>query len=499
MTSTFHGLEVARRALFTQQSALYTTGHNIANANTEGYSRQRVNFVQTSAFPAPGRNRPEIPGQLGTGVKAGQIERVRDKFLDYQYRIENNRNGYWGVRADALRRMEDIMNEPTEAGLGKVMDQFWESLQDLATHPEDEGARRVVLQRATAVADTFVYLHQSLTNVQGELRNQLEKESLKVNSILQQINELNDQISRIEPNGYLPNDLYDQRDLLIDQLSEFVNITVTYEPSGGNSLDTAMGKAVIILNDENGQPLTDSNGDEIKLITENNELNSIKVNFSNGTIDSIEIGEMDSSGNITNPIETYQANNFPSLGAFKGLIESHDDIFGVKVNELNDLARAVIDGFNAVHQLGFDLDGNGGQPFFGGTDAASIEVLITDAREIAASSSGAPGDGVHAIELANVRITGLVGTTNTSIQKFYEGIIGEIGVMAQEANRMASNSEILRQSVENNRQSVSGVSLDEEMTNMIKFQHAYNAAARNMTVVDEMLDRIINQMGIVGR
>src|SRR5690606_14075306 len=186
--------------------------------------------------------------------------------------------------------MEDIMNEPSDAGLGRVMDQFWESLQDLATHPEDEGARRVVLQRATAVADTFVYLHQSLTNVQGELRNQLEKESLKVNSILQQINELNDQISRIEPNGYLPNDLYDQRDLLIDQLSEFVNITVTYEPSGGNSLDTAMGKAVIILNDENGQPLTDSSGDEIKLITENNELNSIKVNFSNGTIDSIEIG-----------------------------------------------------------------------------------------------------------------------------------------------------------------------------------------------------------------
>ncbi|MGM8215199.1 flagellar hook-associated protein FlgK [Bacillaceae bacterium W0354] len=497
MTSTFHGLEVARRALFTQQSALYTTGHNIANANTEGYSRQRVNFEQTSAYPAPGRNRPEIPGQLGTGVKAGQIERIRDTFLDYQYRIENNKAGYWGARADALGRMEDIMNDPSEAGFGKVMDQFWESIQVLATHPEDEGARKVVLQRATAVTDTFNYLHKTLTGVQGEIRNQLDKDGLKVNSLLSQIQELNDQIGRIEPNGYLPNDLYDKRDVLIDELSQYVDITVDYEPSGGRALDTAMGKAVIILNGANGEP----HSDDIKLIDENNDVKGIQVTFdnTNGTINQVLIGALDKDGKVASADHTIAPGNFPSQGALKGLIESHDDIYATKITELDDLAEAFIDEFNRVHGLGTDLDGNAGQDFFGGTGAASISVIINNAREIAASADGYPGDGSHALELAKVRNTGLVGATNTSIQKFYEGMIGEIGVMAQEANRMVGNSEILRQSVEANRQSVSGVSLDEEMTNMIKFQHAYNAAARNMTVVDEMLDRIINQMGIVGR
>ena len=139
MSSTFHGLETAKRGLMTQQSALYTTGHNISNANTPGYTRQRVNFEQTEPFPAASKNRPQIPGQFGTGVKAGAIQRIRNHFIDDQYRNENSKLAYWDARSELLSQMENIMNEPTEEGLANTMDQFWTSLQDLAVQPQDSG------------------------------------------------------------------------------------------------------------------------------------------------------------------------------------------------------------------------------------------------------------------------------------------------------------------------------------------------------------------------
>ncbi|GEL78711.1 flagellar hook-associated protein FlgK [Tenuibacillus multivorans] len=519
MPSTFHGLEVARRALFTQQSALHTTGHNIANANTEGYSRQRVVFEQTSPFPAPGRNRPEIPGQIGTGVQAGQVERIRDEFLDFQYRNENNKNGYWGSRAEALSRMEDIMNEPTDQGLGAAMNQFWEGLQDVATNPEDEGARRVAQQRGVALADSFNYLNQKLTEVQGEFESQMDTAGNDINSLLTEIQKVNDQIGRVEPNGYLPNDLYDKRDNLIDQLSGLVNVSVDYVDSGGNSKDTAMGKAVVTLADENGDPIQNG-GNPIDLINASNEMTGIDVEFGQvegqNVVTGFNFGNVDDEGNVDNVEFNLGPEQFTSTGSLRGMMEANGyenaageatGIYSEKIKDLNLVATEMVEAFNTQHQAGFDLNGDAGRAFFevdtNQNSAATIRVnqdIKDDASLIAASSrADEPGNGENAIELADVREEPIADLEDKSVQKFYEGMIGELGVQAQEANRMADNSQMLRQSVQNNRESVSGVSLDEEMANMIKFQHAYNAAARNMTTVDEMLDRIINQMGIVGR
>ena len=224
--STFHGLETAKRGLFAQQQALYVTSHNIANANTPGYSRQVLNMVPTDPFPAPGLNRPQIPGQMGTGVKADSIQRVRDSFLDTQYQNENNKLGYWASRSDALSKMEDIMNEPTDNGLSAVMGEFWQSLHDLSIYPENEGTRQVVFQRGQSVVDTFHYLSDSLTTIQKDIGNEIGINLQDINSILKQIGDINRQIGEVEPHGYLPNDLYDQRDLLVDQLSKQLNIKV---------------------------------------------------------------------------------------------------------------------------------------------------------------------------------------------------------------------------------------------------------------------------------
>src|SRR5690625_390149 len=159
--STFHGLEMAKQTLFAQQSALYTTGHNIANAHTPGYSRQRVNFQAARPFPVPAMNRPDIPGQIGTGVEISAVQRVRHAFLDAQFRSENSRFNHWDTKANALTRMERLLNEPSDTGLSKTMDLFWQSLQDLATHPDQPGARSVVAERGQSMTDTFNYLAKS--------------------------------------------------------------------------------------------------------------------------------------------------------------------------------------------------------------------------------------------------------------------------------------------------------------------------------------------------
>ncbi|MDC3416126.1 flagellar hook-associated protein FlgK [Aquibacillus salsiterrae] len=543
MVSTFNGLEVAKRALFTQQSALYTTSNNIANANTEGYTRQRVNFEQTGAFPPASRNRPQIPGQVGSGVQAGSIERVRDQFLDVQYRGENSKLGYFDSRADALKQMEGIMNEPSDQGLSKTLDQFWQSLQDVSVNPEDAGARSVVTQRGIAVAETFNYLSDSLQGVKTDLQNELNISATETNSLINQINNVNQQIGTIEPNGYLPNDLYDERDRLIDQLSTLVDIKVTYTKSDGQANPIAIGKASIELINANGQPtglkLVDVKNDEPDVI------NEMYINFdSNNNMESMILYNPNDLAAINtdpdNPktpedidpslVKTIPGSEITNVanfsnGKMKALVEMNGYVEGTEVkgvfndmlSDLDKLAYEFVEAFNLQHSKGADLAGNTGvdsnqastvNDFFnqlsgesGAAGRISVnEAIINDSDLIAASSNGDSGDGLNAKNLAGVMRESLTGLgNNTSIKSYYASMVGEMGVDAQESLRMVNNATVLRQQVEENRQSVSAVSLDEEMTNLIKFQQAYNAAARSMTTVDEMLDRIINNMGLVGR
>lgn len=549
MTSTFFGLETAKRGMSTQQNALYVTGHNIANANTPGYSRQRVNFVQTTPYPEVGMNRAMIPGQMGTGVTAGTVERIREGFLDIQYQSENNKFGYWQSRAQSLSQMEDIMNEPSKNGLAAVLGEFWQSLQDLSTYPENEGTRRVVLQRAQSVVDTFHYVHESLTSIQNNIGSEIENNLQEINSILKQIGDLNRQIGAVEPNGYLPNDLYDQRDLLVDQLSNYLNVKVEKYPSGGNDLDIAEGIYDI--------KMVGSDGSELKLVTGSDYL-TLGFQGTNGFLSTKVTGPItainvfDSEGKISKGTISFANSDEEvtfSSGELRGLIESygfqvtkadgttvHKGIYPDMLDDLDKLAFTFANVFNAIHAKGYNLDGSlGTDQFFefpSTTDknnysGASEDIKLSEnlkpndiaaSTKIDASGKVEAGDGKNALNLGNISSMLLSGTNQTlegltdsidltefsailngTINSFYEGMIGQLGVDALQANRLASNSQVLADSVDNNRQSVSSVSLDEEMTNMIKFQHAYNAAARQITMIDEMLDKIINGMGVVGR
>ncbi|MBM7606245.1 flagellar hook-associated protein 1 FlgK [Metabacillus crassostreae] len=519
MTSTFYGLETAKRGMFTQQSALSTTAHNVANANTAGYTRQRVNFVPTEPYPPVSKNSPNIPGQLGTGVKAGTVERVREGFLDIQYRNENNKLGYWDNRANALEKMEEIMNEPSDTGLSITMDRFWQSLQDLALDPTNAGARSVVRERGVALADTFNYLSTSLQSVQGDLKNELDISVKEINSLGTQISNINKQISEIEPHGYLPNDLYDERDRLIDQLSSLANIKVTNTASGGNAIAIAEGSVTIELVDDNGKSLGTLVDGSYKRANEF----KIGYNADNGLVESVILGstkmdvlKFNSTGKISSLIDsygyTYESNNTVFE---KGL-------FPDMVGKLDTMAFEFAKQFNDTHREGWSIEdyNNGAQTpvdffSFGGTtltDTKGASLLLQVSQDIINSTDHIAaaypnstgnvtiGNSANAIRLAEVKnSTVRIGNDTTTFQNYYEGIIGGMAVDAQEAERLTTNSQTLKDSVDTRRQSISAVSLDEEMTNMIQFQHAYNASARMITMQDEILDRIINGMGLSGR
>ncbi|MCM3791475.1 flagellar hook-associated protein FlgK [Domibacillus indicus] len=520
MRSTFMGLETAKRGMFTQQSALYTTGHNISNANTPGYSRQRVNFQTTTPYPAVGLNRPNIPGQMGTGVEAGSVQRIRDAFVDVQYRNENNKLGYWSERADALTKVEDIINEPSEQGLAKTFNELWDSLQTLGGSPTNDGARSVVIERLQSVTETFNYMYDSLKAMKDDYGNQLDVTEKAVNSILSQINDVNQQIKETEPNGYLPNDLYDKRDALVDELSQYVNISVERVPNGGNSLPIAEGTYKIFLADENGTATTNElvNGEgytQLDIQTDGDKVTQIV--FASYTKDGAAGGNAYSGTAAISG--TKDAVTF-SRGEIRALIEAYGYSDGTKtvgmysnmLSDLNTLAEAFVSEFNEVNSAGKRIDGTTPGAILEITDTAnaagSIQLVAgITGKDIGASSNGEAGDGTNAYNLANIFtdksliVTDSTTTpvTTTSINEFFESVIGRLGVDSQQASRTATNVEVLRTSAETNRNSISAVSLDEEMTNLIQFQHAYNGAARMITVVDEMLDKIINGMGTGGR
>jgi flagellar hook-associated protein 1 FlgK len=506
------GLETNKRGLYTQQSGLYTTGHNISNANTLGYSRQRVNMQATAGFPGVGLNTPTMPGFLGTGVAAGSIQRIRDGFVDQQFRQESNKLGYWESRSKAISQMEDVLAEPSAYGLQQSLSDFWQSLQTLAANPENGGARAVVVQRGEAVADSFNYMHKSLSEIQTNLGKEIGVSTKNINSILKQIGELNKQIAEVEPNGFMPNDLYDARDVLLDELSAYVPIEVSYEKSGGRALAIAEGTVTVKIKTD-GEPIT---------VVQKNSYSKLTPEGTGGTdSEGNPIGDMKGFTISGGPVEvnTLDVNDMQLAGSLKSLANSYGyvDRAGVikglypeMLAKLDKMADAFMKAFNEVHASGQPLPTPEGQPtkekvedFFEGSGASGIKIVDAiqkdPSRINASSAAGEVGNAENAKKLGDVLFKPLGDLEGSNIQTYYSGVIGELGVQGEQAVKMSLNSATLLGAVSNRRDSISSVSLDEEMTDMIRFQQAYNASARMITVMDETLDKIINGMGVVGR
>ncbi|WP_199749303.1 flagellar hook-associated protein FlgK [Exiguobacterium sp. SH0S7] len=500
MGSTFMGLETARRSLTTHQWALQATGNNIANASNPGYSRQRLTLGMTEQLSVNFGGTKA--GQFGTGVRGETLARIRDLMIDQQYRDETVKNSFYATKQAAFGRMEDIINEPSENGLAKSLDMFWGALQDLSVNPDDTGARSVVRQRAMTLAETFNYMSSSLTKVQDDLKSEADVVIKKVNDLLTKISDVNRQIGDSEPLGVLPNELYDERDRYMDELAQYVEFErkpVDYlnGETRGNSQRMAEGRIDIVVNigtkaAPNNVTLVDAIGGGV------------------GKFDGLEL--TDAAGAVT-PLTHADIPN----GKLKALVEMYgesgsegiDGAFTVMLKDLDEMALQFATAFNSAHSGNMDATGAAGtnQFFENITSAAEITVgddIMKNLDLIAASKDGNIGDGSGALALADLKnqalaFTGGSVTTNSSIGKYYQNVIGNMAVQASQSGSLAKSTFALMASSDQRRQSVSAVSLDEEMTMMIQYQHAYNAAARNITAVDEMLDKIINGMGVVGR
>lgn len=488
MTSTFHGLEVNKRGLFAQQTALNTTAHNVSNANTEGYTRQRVNLEATNAIPVPGLNTSTTAGQLGTGVQATEIQRMREIYLDNQYRSQNKHYGYYEAKQSGLSQIESILNEPSDNGLQSVMDKFWQSWEDLSQNPQEASTRSVVVERGMAVSDTFSALYTQLSELQNNMDEELKAKVQDINSIATQIADLNSQINKLVPSGYQPNDLYDKRDLLIDKLSKLADTQIT---------NAANGMVNVTID---GQPLVTEQTATAMLATENPATGLADISLGGAAFT-------------------------PKSGALAGVYEARSVDIPNMMNKLDILAANFTRELNNVHREGISLtDIKAGStaksdiPFFvdaedpskDPTGASKIQInpLITgnlDNIATAKTVNPATGDGSNALDISKIKyksisITNADGTiaATTSLDDYYRYTISDLGTQTQETQRQAENTEMMTAQIESQRQSVSGVSIDEEMAEMIKFQSAYSASARMMTTVDEMLDKIINGMGKVG-
>ncbi|MDD2586991.1 MAG: flagellar hook-associated protein FlgK [Syntrophomonadaceae bacterium] len=501
MRATFMGLEMGKRSIMAQQTALDVTGHNLSNANTVGYTRQEANLVTTRPYHTPMLTGNSKVGQLGTGVDVADIRRLRDDFVDGQIRNENKTAGYWDSLENSLAKIEVILNEPSDNGLRGVMDAFWMSWQDLSAHPESEAVRSVVAQRGMALADAINHTDRQLTELKEDLNATVKVKVDEINSIALQLKDLNQQILSIKIAGKQPNDLLDKRDLLIDQLSEIVDVQVSED--NRTSMVTVQLGGRNLVQDVYYNPLdVKSDTEGMHMVTWQDT--GVKASISSGELR----GVLDARGKTLDEA---------SPSEYKELIPN-------LMEQLNILAKTIVVKTNDLHRQGYSLNNHktypDGKDFFNMPDpnienwAEFMQVsdaIVNDVKNIAAATeptweNGTKvnfGDGSNALKIAQLKHD-LNDNDDSMIQNitnddYWRSITAEIGVKSQEAIRMAKNQKVLLSQLESKRQSVSGVALDEEITNMIKFQHAYNASSRYITTIDETLDVIINRMGIVGR
>lgn len=556
MRSTFGGIEIAKRSLFAHQTALQTTSHNVANANTEGYTRQVVNLTASRPMEAVGLSRSNTPGQIGTGVEFDSIKRIREGFLDKQFRNENRELGNWEIRAETLEKLEAIYNEPSEYGIRTVIENFWNAWQVMSQEPESTTARAALKEASIAMVDAFNHASRQLDELNADLTENIDVKAREANSILNQVARLNDEIFRIEGLGNDANDLRDQRDLLVDNLSKMINVTVT-ETAGG--YDLSLGANVLVQ----GATVLSHIGLTTAASPDNLQVLGLESAYDNGTLSSGEIYGMFVSRNnyvasykyqldsmvgalvegdvtITIPAGSVLPQRLPAGTVLNGQTYTGTETLSDNQRILTSDTKITVKGLNGIHGLGYTLESppRSGIPFFtlkeGTTafNAGSIAVnpnilsktvnitsslrvetelvggVMTIKRDALGNEIAVQGNNALALAVSDMReakinfdptSTGIPMLASGTFEDFFRAVVGQLGTQAHEANRQAANQKILVSQVEGRRQSVSGVSLDEEMANMIKFQHAYNAAARAMTTFDEVLDKVINQMGVVGR
>lgn len=449
------GLNVAMRALLTHQRSVDTVSHNIANATTPGYSRQRV---RQAAIPGTG-----VPGDSGGGAVNLGAERVRNAFLDFQLRDGAQTLGRYEARARSLAQAELALGEPGESGLRAMLGNFFNAWRDLANEPESGAARAAVVQAGGTVAAAARRIHDSLVTLRQQADQELTVMTSEVNAITKRVSELNQQIVLARAQGGDAPDLSDERDRLVDRLSELMDVTYREDATGSMSL--FVGGSTLV---------TGPRSRELAAVPNVLNSNFVDITFvDNGTQLAVQDGQV------------------------RGLLDQRDSDLPGRIADLNTLLGQIVVDVNAAHAAGYALDGSTGRPFFSGTDASDVAVdaaLVANPNLVAAATAagGVPGDGSNAAVISDLEYARTLLAGTASYGDFYAGFVSSIGVATREQESLLESQALVLDQLDQMRQGASGINLDEEMIQLMEYQRSYEAAARMVSIFDEMLDIVIN-------
>jgi flagellar hook-associated protein 1 FlgK len=432
---TLQGLQTALSGLMANQEALDVTGNNIANSNTEGYSRERAVLQTNQPIVIPAISPLTGAGaQLGTGVSVATIARVRNEYLDAQFRTQSSALSGASTQSEELTQAQATFNEPSSSSIAGQLSTFWSAWSSLANSPTSEAAKQGVVAAGTQLVDALHEVSAQLSAIGSQANEQykaLTGPTGEVQDDAEQIAQLNGQIKLAEEAGQQPGEMLDRRDLLLDKLSSLAQVTVVKQPDGADTV---------------------SFGDAAKPLVE---------------------------GTTVNWPQTLTESAGGRLGALLGLTGPTGALASYQT-ALDNVASTLASTVNALHTS---------TPFFSGATAATLKVAVTAAQVQTSSTKDAGGNDV-AQAIAALR--------GGAAEQSYASLVEQVGAGVQAAQDDQSNLQTTVTAINNQRQSVSGVSLDEEMTNLISFQRGYQASARTLTAMDSMLETLIEHTGVAG-
>ncbi len=446
--------DISIRSMSAYQQAMDTTSHNVANSSNPDYSRQRVTF--STELPQ------KLKGMMwGSGVKIDEVLRLRNQLTDTQIRT-NNQDYYNNSTRSAIQAQAEVLfSEPSDLGISKLMDSFFNSWSQLAVTPNSNPLRLDVVRSAQALASKVDNIYTGLNTIKEDLLDESRAKVSELNNLLKQTQSLNAQIFNASSAGYVPNDLMDQRDKVIDRLSQLANINVSYDES--NAAVISVG-GVFAAN--------------------KTTFTTFQVSSKNG-----KLGISTSDG-----VSTAALNG----GELYAVTDSYSNVISGYQNKMNQIMGSLKDAVNNIHSTGYSI---GTQPetgidFFESYGDGKLVInqdIILDPSKIAVSADGTEGNGDIAVALSSLADQKILN--GASLSDNYSSLVSEAGRNKQSADQLADANNLVIQQLQQQKSSYSGVSIDEEMTNMIRFQRSYDASAKMVKAADEMLQTILSLVG----
>jgi flagellar hook-associated protein 1 len=456
----FNLIQIGRKALMANQLQLQVTGENIANVNTEGYSRKRVS--QSASDPTH-----DALSYYGTGVETSAAVRMRDLALDDDYRRENSLLGFWDSTSTALSELETELDEPSDYGLTSRLTSFWDSWEALTDDPTDTASRQDILETAAQLTDSFHEAATSVSNKRADINERISDCAGSINQIAAQLASLNTRIDQANQQGTPANDLEDSFDQLLDQLSEYGEVSVQHRTDGDGT--------VIYLG-----------SDELVKSDQYRTLEARSVTKDGKTSTSLDWTDTHS--------EIAGLQN----GKLAGLTHTRDDLLDSYSEKLDRIAVSLAKAVNDIHVTGYGVGSastSNGRNFFDPevTGAADLEIssdVLDHPEAIAASQAGSEGDNRVALKMAGLRTASVID--GQSITNALGGLFSRIGSDSQAAAEASTTRSNTSTQVDNLRESVKGVSLDEEAANLLQYQKSYQAAAKVIAAADTLLDTVMS-------